>query len=415
LRDGEHRLTGDPSINYFGLHLRHLRINKAVKNEFDTIVIGCGGIGSAALYWLARELGGEVLGLEQFAIGHSNGSSQDHSRIIRRSYHTPEYTALAAHAYEAWDVIEAEAGEQLVLKTGGLDLGPVDGLVNDYLASMRQEQIAHEELDPGEIRRRWPQWQVDSDVKGVFQPDAGIVDAARGLSAHARLARARGAQILENQPVTGIHPRPDGVEVTTAATTYSCRALVMAGGGWTSKLMALLGKRLPITVTQEQVTYFATPDLAAFAPKRFPIWIWHERECFYGFPVYGEPGCKVAQDLGGREVTVDTRTFDPDPAALARVEAFLRQYLPSALGPILYTKTCLYTLAPDRNFILDTLPEYPQISMVIGCGHAYKFASLIGKILCQFAQRGDTEYVIPMCRLDRPAITDPNFPRAFFT
>src|SRR5262249_10737142 len=160
--------------------------------------------------------------------------------------------------------------------------------------SMRQEGIAHEVLDPGEIMRRWPQWQMDAGVKGIFQPDAGIVDAARGLTTHARLARERGAVIREREPVTGLRPRPDGVEGTTAGATYSCRALVMTGGGWTSKLLALLGKRLPITVTQEQVTYFATPDRAAFAPERFPIWIWHERECFYGFPVYGEPGCKVA-------------------------------------------------------------------------------------------------------------------------
>src|SRR5437588_5735728 len=150
-----------------------------MKTEFETIVVGCGGIGSAALYWLSREIGGEVLGLEQFAIGHPNGSSQDHSRIIRRSYHTPEYTALAAHAYTAWETVEEESDERLVLKTGGLDLGPEDGLVNGYIESMREEQIPHEVLESAEIRRRWPQWRVGDDIKGVFQPDGGLVDAAR--------------------------------------------------------------------------------------------------------------------------------------------------------------------------------------------------------------------------------------------
>jgi sarcosine oxidase len=269
-------------------------------------------------------------------------------------------------------------------------------------------------MDSAEVMRRWPQWRLDETIKGIFQPDGGLVDAARGLATHVRLARGRGACILEHQPVTGIRPRADGVEVSTEEATYACRSLVLTGGAWTSRLLAMVGRKLPLTVTQEQVTYFATPDRETFAPERFPIWIWHAPDCFYGFPVYGEPGCKVAQDLGGEEVTVETRTFDANPAALARVEAFLSRHLPGALGPILYTKTCLYTLSPDRDFILDRLPEYPQISMVIGCGHAYKFASLIGKILCQFARRGETEYAIPMCRLDRPALTDPTFPRAFF-
>src|SRR5207248_259325 len=123
------------------------------------------------------------------------------------SYHTPEYTALAAHAYAAWDIVEQEAGEQLVLKTGGLDLGPADGQVNNYIESMRQEKIAHEVLDSAQIRRRWPQWRVDESVKGVFQPDGGLVDAARGVAVHTRLARARGARIREREPVTAIRPR----------------------------------------------------------------------------------------------------------------------------------------------------------------------------------------------------------------
>src|SRR5947209_11722143 len=206
-----------------------------MKTEFETIVVGCGGIGSAALYWLSREIGGEVLGLEQFAIGHPNGSSQDHSRIIRRSYHTREYTALAAHAYTAWQTVEEEADERLVLKTGGLDLGPVGGLVEEYIRSMREEQIPHEEMDSDAIVRRWPQWRVDEGVKGVFQADGGLVDAARGIATHARLARARGATILERQPVTSIRPRDDGVEVRTEQATYSCRSLVLASGAWTGK------------------------------------------------------------------------------------------------------------------------------------------------------------------------------------
>ena len=74
---------------------------------------------------------------------------------------------------------------------------------------------------------------------------------------------------------------------------------------------------------------------------------------FYGFPVFGEAGPKVAQDAGGKPVDPDTRTFEPDPENSARVERFLQRYLPSALGPVItYTKTCLYTPTPDRDFVI---------------------------------------------------------------
>lgn len=87
---------------------------------YRTIVVGLGGLGSAALYRLAAELGAGVLGLEQFELGHHRGASQDHSRIIRLAQHEPQYAALAAPAYKAWEEVEAESCQQIVTRTGGL-------------------------------------------------------------------------------------------------------------------------------------------------------------------------------------------------------------------------------------------------------------------------------------------------------
>src|SRR5262245_4442249 len=112
-----------------------------MKTTYEYVVVGCGGLGSAALYWLARVAGREVLGLEQFTLGHDRGGSQDHSRIIRLAYHAPEYTALTPHTYEVWAEVEAESGVQLVFKTGGLDLAAPDvqgpRTVASYAAAMR--------------------------------------------------------------------------------------------------------------------------------------------------------------------------------------------------------------------------------------------------------------------------------------
>src|SRR5262245_27140426 len=107
-----------------------------MKSAYEFADVGIGGIGSGAIYWLARKTGAEVLGLEQFALGHDDGASQDYSRIIRLSYHAPEYTALTPHTYRAWDEVEAESGVQIVTTCGGVDIAPAGaGEVLDQYAS----------------------------------------------------------------------------------------------------------------------------------------------------------------------------------------------------------------------------------------------------------------------------------------
>ena len=389
-----------------------------MKRAFEYIVVGCGGIGSAAAYWLSREAGKEVLALEQFTLGHDKGGSEDHSRIIRLSYHAADYTTLTPHTYEAWDEVEQESGERLVFKSGGLDLEPVQDepqYVNLYAGAMRAAGIEHEELSAREVMERFPQFRLDDNVRGVYQADAGLVDAGRANATHIALARSRGATILDNTPVGGVRALGDGVEVVTDGGIFSGRRLVVAAGAWTNRVLRHVGVELPITCTQEQVTYFRAPRLEEFSLERFPIWIWHGglEDTFYGLPVYGAPGTKAGQDVGGDVVTVDTRTFEPNPRILANLRRFLELYIPGSLGPELYTKTCLYDMPPDREFVLGTLPEYPQVSVFNGAGHGFKFASLAGKILGELALHGKTGYPIEPFRLDRPALTDPTYEPVF--
>ena len=254
------------------------------------------------------------------------GESQDHSRIIRLSYHTPGYVELARHAYRAWAEVERDAGEQLVLKTGGLDFGPRQSAIplSNYSDSMDAAGVPYERLDAAEIMRRWPQFSVTDDIHGLYQPESGIAMAARGNAAHIRMARAHGATIRDNAPVESIRPSTGEFEVTAGGTAYRCRRLVIAAGAWSNRALAPLGVKLPLRITKEQVTYFGTPHQAEFAPDRFPIWIWMDDPCFYGFPTFGEAGPKAGQDAGGLEVTADTRNFDVDQAALDRVVRFSR-------------------------------------------------------------------------------------------
>jgi sarcosine oxidase len=386
-----------------------------MKLDYEYIVLGLGGFGSAAAYWLARRAGTEVLGLEQFELGHVRGESQDHSRIIRLSYHTPGYVELAKFAYRAWHELEHDSGEQVVLRTGGLDLGPRNSAISldSYSDSMDAAEVRYERLDAGEIMRRWPQWRLADDVHGLFQDQGGIAMAARANATHVRMAREHGASLLERTPVEDLRPSGGEIEVRTGDATYRCRRLVITAGAWSNRALAPLGLELPLTVTKEQVTYFASPNQDDFQPDRFPIWIWMDDPCFYGFPIFGEPGPKAGQDAGGRETTAEGRTFEADTEALERTVRFLERHLPGALGPIIYTRTCLYTLTPDRDFVLDLLPEQPEIAVAIGGGHGFKFASLIGQVLSELAIDGHTSRDLAPFRIDRPILQMKNPPRNY--
>jgi sarcosine oxidase len=389
------------------------------RRDWDAIVIGLGAIGSAAAYWLSRSLGDGVLGLERFAMDHVNGASADHSRIIRLSYHRPDYVRLAKRAYETWAEVEREAGARIVTITGGLDLWPSDAAIpkSDYTDSLAAEGVPFELLDGPEIRRRWPQWHIGDEVSAMWQAQGGLADPFKGNAAHRRLAIEHGATLRDRAPVTGIRDAGGGdLEVVTPDAVYRTRRVVLAADAWTNPLLEALGRRrLPLTITKEQVTYFASPDPAAFAPDRFPVWIWMDDPCFYGFPTYGEAGPKAAQDCGGQPVDPDARTFERDEGAFSRLEAFMSAHLPGALGPPIYTKTCLYTLTPDRDLVVDRLPDLPGVAVGLGAAHGFKYASVLGRMLAELSVDGATPSAAELerFRIDRPLLLEADPPTSW--
>jgi sarcosine oxidase len=381
------------------------------------IVVGAGALGSAAAYWLTRAGATDVLVLDQYALGHGFGASEDHSRIIRHTYHSSAYTALTQAAYDAWAEIEGETGLQLVLKTGGLDLAVAgtggEAELGNYRRSLAPFGIPSEDLDAAEVRRRWPAWRIGDDVVGLYQQDGGILDIRRATAAHIALARSRGAEFRPHTRLLGISPGAHGVTLTTDAGPLEAGHVVLCVASWLPAVLGDLGLDWRITLSQEQVSYFATPHVRDFTPDRFPMWIWHAEQLFYGFPVYGEVAVKAARDMTGRFVTQETRSFEPDPRETELIASFLRERLPGAVGPELVSKTCVYDMPPDRDFILDRVPGQPRITVGIGAGHAAKFASLLGKILADLATSGETTYPVDAFRADRPALTDPGFEPVF--
>jgi len=388
----------------------------SLRREFEIAVVGLGGIGSSAAYWASKRAGSDVLGLERFELGHERGASQDHSRLIRLSYHAPHYVRFAQDAYRAWATVEEESGERIVVKTGGVDLYPESayGWMGDYTMALDEVGVPYEWMGADELMRRWPQWVVSPDVRVMYQADTGIVAAATANGAHRRLAERNGATLLEHARVVTIREGGGLYELETEAGTFRAEHVILAADAWTNELLGQLWRPINLTVTQEQVHYYASRDLEAFAPERFPVWIWMGVPSFYGFPVFGEAGAKIGQDVGGAEVTGDTRSFDPDPEYAARLDTFMQDHLPGGFGPYLRRKTCLYTMTPDRDFVLDLVPGHDHVALGQGAAHAMKFASAYGRSLVELVFDGAAASDVSAWSIQREALTMADPPKSFW-
>ncbi len=183
-------------------------------------------------------------------------------------------------------------------------------------------------------------------------------------------------------------------------------SLIVAAGAWTADLLSRLGVHLPLEVTLEQVVYLEASDPLSFHPSRFPIWIWMDEPSFYGFPIFGEPAVKIAWDRCEISTDPENRSFEPRADVTDAVLGFAGRHLPAAVGPVRLAKTCLYTLTPDRDFVVDRVPGTQNIFTAVGAGHAFKFASLIGKVLTDLALDGETSHDITALAADRPILRE---------
>jgi sarcosine oxidase len=381
-----------------------------LRARYDYVVVGLGALGSAAAYSLAK-LGHDVLGLEQFELGHARGASHDTSRILRHSYHTPGYVAMTFDAYDDWAALESDSAEQLVTQVGGLDLFPPGAAipVDDYTTSMSALGVEYETLDGRDIQRRWPQFAVPPDTVGLYQARASIVPAARGTATLQTQARRFGATLVDSARVERVESRGGGAVVHLADRQVEAGRVVLCADAWTARLLSDLGVPIPLTVTLEQVTYFQPDEPSRFQPGRLPLWIWMDDPSYYGFPCYGEPTVKAARDCSGIAVTGDERPFEPDPEALSTLSDFMARTLPGT-GPAVRSKTCLYTLTPDRDFVLGSVPGHESVLVGLAAGHGFKFAPTFGRLLAELASTGTASCDLTPFRLDRKALTSPSAP-----
>jgi sarcosine oxidase len=356
-----------------------------VSFDYEVIIVGLGAMGSSAAYHVAQH-GLRVLGLDQFHPPHNFGSSHGLTRIIREAYfEDPLYVPLVQRSYELWAELEKRSGQQLLLKTGGLMIGPPNGaLVSGASRSAEQHHLEHEILNSTNLGQKFPMFNVDDDPMAVWEPRAGILFPERAIQTHLDLAAKLGAHLRYNEPVHKWEAFGKGVRVFTDGDSYTANHLVLSSGAWMSGLLPEL--KLPLTV-ERQVLYWFKPasHLDLFQPEQFPIFIrqYASDRFFYGFPDLGD-GVKVAFHHQGGKVDPNALSQEVDQGEIDEMRDVLSQYLPDANGKLLSTAVCMYTNTPDEHFILDYHPRFPQVVVASPCsGYGFKFSPVIGEMLSE--------------------------------
>jgi sarcosine oxidase len=318
--------------------------------------------------------------------------------VFRIAYaENPNYVPLALRASELWDQYSELGNAQLLTRCGMLSLGPVEGA---FLQGILKSATIYGlklplQYSPAEIRRMFPAFAPDEGYVGVFEPQAGWIDANAAIETALRLAKAHGANLQLDEPVLRWVHDGDHFAVTTASGTLAAKKLVITAGAWTEQLLRQLG--LPLRVERKVLTWIDPIEPALFEPEVFPVFASSE-EFLYGFPALGGHGVKLAvhwregRSIANPNEPVVEANLDDAAETLASAAKLLPRLagpLPQALGRVKQMKTCLYVMSHDEDFYVDKHAEWPDLVFAAGfSGHGFKFAPAIGEALADLAVTG---------------------------
>ncbi|GJD35349.1 N-methyl-L-tryptophan oxidase [Methylobacterium aerolatum] len=365
-----------------------------MSRRFDVAVLGLGAMGSAVLYQLAKR-GAAVVGLDRFAPPHALGSSHGETRITRQAVgEGSDYVPFVVASHRIWRELEAETGETLLNACGALVMAPGHGVSShhgkpDFVGrSIRAAEgagIAHEVLDGAEVARRFPQFlNLAGDEKAYYEPGGGFVHPERCIAAQLRGAGAAGAEIRTGCEVLALRQEAEGVRIETADGPILADRAVVAAGAWTAPLLGSPFDRL-LTVRRQLLHWYALADGTAYGPNA-PVFIWMygtgDTDYLYGFPpLPGEGAIKVATEQYSSVTTADSveRQVGPDESAeMYRLRVAGR--LAGTTPEVVRAAACLYTVTPDRGFIIDRHPDTDRVHVVSACsGHGFKHSAGIGE------------------------------------
>ena len=386
-----------------------------MENVYDTIVLGVGAAGSATVYQLAKR-NNKVLGLDQFSPPHTYGSSHGGTRITRKAIGEGlEYTPITLRSYEIWREIEKETGMKLLQITGGLIMSSKSGksykanFFKSTVEAAKMYNIPHEILNATEIRRRFPQFIVKDDEVGYYEYDAGFLRPEECIKANLMLAKKYGAQIHLNEKVTNFEERNGLVYVNTNRNNYVAKKLIVSAGAWLPGFFRDEFKHI-FAVCRQVMYWFDVKngEIENYLPGKFPIFIWElpvNSNGLYGFPSIDGPygGVKVASHQFKITSTPDSMEREVTEDEIKEMySTYVKPYFSNLTEKCVKAVSCLYTMTPDKGFIIDKHPNYNNIILASPCsGHGFKHSAAIGEILAQLATQGKTTLDISKFSISR--------------
>ncbi|KAM9318077.1 peroxisomal sarcosine oxidase [Pholidichthys leucotaenia] len=375
-------------------------------NQFDCIVIGAGVQGSFTAYQLAKR-NKKTLLLEQFILPHTRGSSHGQTRIIRKAYDQNFYIHMMEECYKLWAQLESETGVTLFRQTGLLVMGPENNQSYQmYKSTLQKNKVPMVFLNQNNFSQHIQQVQLDEGNEAVVDVTAGVLYADRALKTAQGQFQKLGGVIKDKEEVTNIKPGPV-VTVSTSAGEYRAKTVVITAGPWTNKLLAHTGLELPLEVVKINVCYWKEKVPGTHGVKqRFPCFLSISAkdadDHVYGLPSNEYPGLvKICYHMGS-ETDPDARDHQKDRTDIDILQRFVARCLPGLVPEPAVVESCLYTLTPDRNFVLDCHPSYRNIVIGAGfSGHGFKFGPIVGKILCELSLGEVPSYDLSPFRIRR--------------
>jgi sarcosine oxidase len=371
--------------------------------HFDAIVIGLGGFGGAAFDQLARR-GLNVVGIEQFGVAHNRGSSHGETRIIRKAYFEhPDYVPLLLRAYDQWSDLERDFGRRVLHQVGLMIAGRPDG---EAVAGARLARQLHgvplEDVSRQDAGHRFPGFRIPEEFDVVFEPDAGFLEVENCVRAQVQRGVRAGGFARTNETVRRWSSDGATVRVETERGEYLAERAVIAAGAWAGAVLRDL--RLPLEVKRKPVVWWPVRSNVYEVSRGAPTFYFEQgAQAFYGFPSTDGVTLKLAEHTGGDMVdnpaTVDRALRDDDIRPLT---AFIRERMPEVDDRPVRHSVCLYTLTPDRHFVVDQHPLYGNVAIAAGfSGHGFKFTPVIGEALADLVIDGETRLPIGFLGLNR--------------
>jgi len=385
---------------------------------YDAIVVGLGAMGSAALYQLAKR-GARVLGVDRFAPPHNFGSSHGETRITRQAVgEGKEYVPLVLRSYEIWRELEAETGVDLLTVTGGLIMSSRGGTATSFglhgsgkfieqtFRCAKEYNIKHDVLSAGDIRLRFPQFELVGDELGYYEDEAGFLNPENCIKTQLELAAKHGAEIRFNEKVLSYTADENGVEAVTDKGKYLAGKLIISAGAWVNEFIVQ-----DIFKIYRQVLYWfeLNERSESYLLGNFPVFIWQfgrwADDFIYGFPALNgrEGGLKLATEQHLATTDPDEVNREISDEEIAQMyKNYVAPHLPGLNSRCVKAVTCLYTATPDEGFVIDRHPQHENVIIASPCsGHGFKHSAAVGDILAELALDNKTKFDLSRFSLDR--------------